>query len=455
MNYLNFQRLNFAISLLWLIIILVTSLLLLSIGPVASVAGLLLCLILVFLLKMPELAIALQLNGVALYLYAMSKFNLEPNTSITGGFYGLLAGSYLIGGWLANRKSNKYTLITIDKLFLLLYVMFYLSYLIWSQDNLAAYNKVIYALALVIAPYFGVFLLTSKETIKHLIDYIGLISIIMIIPSFYELINNPVYEDYGRFSIYRFEDKGDNPIQFGISYALLLIITIFKISEKRKFKYLSALIIVPSIYLMIRSGARGPVISFTVTMLIYFMWLGNLSRRLKKYILIGLGVLIIGSFSLIPSATINFYHALLEPDVSPTQDITANSIEERIYLMNLAVQEFISHPLLGVGTGNSSGGVGYPHNSIIEVAAELGIIGLSIFMLLHALVIKSAYHTIRRSKDGQVVWLMSASFAIYIFAIIESLFSGYMGGDMLLYSSVSLVSAIYKIDKQSDSDHRG
>ncbi|MFN6201806.1 MAG: hypothetical protein ACK496_04915, partial [Acidobacteriota bacterium] len=86
-----------------------------------------------------------------------------------------------------------------------------------AQDNPLAYRKVIYAPALVIAPYIGVRMIASTFKIDRFLTYRGLMSIIMIVPSFYELWINPLYQDYGRFSIYIFEDKGDNPIQFGIA----------------------------------------------------------------------------------------------------------------------------------------------------------------------------------------------------------------------------------------------
>jgi O-antigen ligase len=114
-------------------------------------------------------------------------------------------------------------------------------------------------------------------------------------------------------------------------------------------------------------------------------------------------------------------------------------------LIDMAINDFLAEPILGVGTGNSSGGVGYPHNSIIEVAAELGLVGVAIFLLLQGVVAVTAYKTIRRTKGTSDEWIMTTAFAIYLFAFIESQFSGYMGGDMLLYVSIGLVGVVSEL----------
>ncbi|MFN7829067.1 MAG: O-antigen ligase family protein [Acidobacteriota bacterium] len=401
------------------------------------------------LVRKPELSLAIQINGIALYLYTIYKLNIEPGTFVTGAFYGVMAGSYLIGGWMAIRSGQgAHSFNLIDKLFGLLYSYFFISYLLLAQDNPLAYRKVIYAPALVIAPYIGVRMIASTFKIDRFLTYLGLMSIIMIVPSFYELWINPLYQDYGRFSIYIFEDKGDNPIQFGIAYALLLIIVIFRIARQHRIGLVDVLILIPAAFLLIRSGARGPVISLIVTFFIYIIWLGHISRRIKLTIIAG-GLLLLGfAYSVIPDATVRFYQVLFDPTVSPTQNASANSIQERILLIDLAIDDFLAEPILGVGTGNSSGGVGYPHNSIIEVAAELGLVGVSIFLLLQAVVAVTAYRTIKKTKGTPDEWIMTTAFAIYLFAFIESQFSGYMGGDMLLYTSIGLVAVVAQLLNQ-------
>lgn len=401
-----------------------------------------------FLLLRPELALAIQFNGVALYLYAIYKLKIETSTVGTGSFYGAMALAYLAGGWHLAMGRRFLKLNRIDALFILLYSLFFISYALFSQDNPEAYRKVYYAPLLVIAPYFGLQLLSSSAQVRRFFFYCALLAVIMILPSFYELLANPFYLEYGRFSIFIFADKGDNPIQFGIAFATLLIVLIFHIAEQRKLKLWHVLLMLPSIYLMVRSGARGPLISFVVVLLTYVMWLSGMRARNRWLMMGGLAILLVAAFRFVPSNTFDMYQALVDPSIGSSRDPSANSIQERIILMDLAIKEFLEHPLIGVGTGNSSGGIGYPHNAWVEVAAEFGILGLAIFSILCGVVITMALTYLRGAPKGRDDWLMNLAFSVFIFAWVEALFSAYMGGDMLLYGSMGMVSVVAKITEQ-------
>ena len=401
-----------------------------------------------FLLRRPELALAIQFNGVALYLYVIYKLQVETSTVGTGTFYGVMALAYLAGGWhlAMGRRFLKFN--GIDGLFILLYSLFFVSYVMFSQDNLEAYRKVYYAPLLVIAPYFGLQLLSSSDQVRRFFNYCASLAVIMVLPSFYELLANPLYLDYGRFSIFIFAGKGDNPIQFGIAFAMLLMVLLFHIAEQRKIKLWHIVLILPAVYLLVRSGARGPLISFVVVLVTYVVWLSGMHIRRRWLMICGVGTLLVAALVLVPSNTFDMYQALVDPSIASSRDPSANSIQERIILMDLAIKEFLEHPLFGVGTGNSSGGIGYPHNAWVEVAAEFGIVGLLIFTTLCVVVIATALKYLRGARQGRNDWLMNLAFAFFIFAWVEALFSAYMGGDILLYGSMGMVSIIAKLTEQ-------
>lgn len=399
------------------------------------------------LFRRPELALAIQFNGVALYLYAIYKLRLETSTLGTGTFYGLMALAYLAGGLhlAAGRRSLKFN--RIDALFVLLFSIFFISYVLFSLDNPEAYRKVYYAPLLVIAPYFGLQLL-DREQVKRFFLYCGLLAVLMILPSFYELWANPFYLEYGRFSIFIFADKGDNPIQFGIAFAILLIVLMFRVTEQRKLRLWHVMVAIPSVYLMVRSGARGPLISFVVVLVAYVVWLGGLRPRNRWVLISALAALLVAAFFLVPGGTVDMYQALVDQTIITSRDPSANSVQERMILIDMAIKEFLEHPLIGVGTGNSSGGLGYPHNALVEVAAEFGIFGLLLFLTLCTLVAVTGVKYLRGSKRGRQDWLMNLAFSFFIFAWVEALFSAYMGGDMLLYGSMGMISVVAKITEQ-------
>ena len=400
----------------------------------------------VLLVRHPEVALAIQFNGIVVYLYLIYKAGLEPGTLMTRSFYGLMAISYLAGGvHLYARGWRTFRFNSTDILFVALFALFFASYLLFSRNNPFAFQKVIYAPLLVIAPYVGIQLLATLEQVRKFFICCGLLAALLIIPSFYELFFNPLYNEYGRFSIYVFNSRSDNPIQFGVTFALLLIVVLFQITAQKRIRWFQALLIIPAVYLLLRSGARGPLISFLVTVFFYVFSLGGLRLRVKIFVLVTLLGLMVGAYRFIPDNTASFYQDLLDPD---SQVRVGSSIQERLFLMDLAVKEFFDNPLAGVGTGNSSGGIGYPHNVLVEVAAEFGVIGLALFLTLCVVTIRRAKRFLSDAAHRQGDWLMNLAFSFFIFSLVEALFSSYMGGDMQLYGSIGLVSVVARLKEQ-------
>ena len=120
--------------------------------------------------------------------------------------------------------------------------------------------------------------------------------------------------------------------------------------------------------------------------------------------------------------------------------------------IDLAIKEFLDNPVIGVGTGNSVGGIGFPHNVFVEVAAEFGLVGLLLFLTLCFVVVRTALKHLHNPARGQPDWLMNLAFTIFIFALVEALFSAYMGGDILLYGSMGMISVIAKLYEQESRE---
>lgn len=405
-----------------------------------------LSLITLLLVNKPELALAIQFNGTLIFFYVMYKLGSEPSRMLTGSFYGILAGAYLLGGVLAvTRGSQRFKLNLIDVLFTCLFCYFFLSYFLFSTLNGFAYRKATYAPLLVIAPYWGMQLLSSDERVRDFFKYCVIVAAVLIPPSFYELFSNPIFSHYGRFSLYLFSERGDNPILFAITFAVLLIILFFQVAEEKRLRLNHLALIIPSVFLLLRSGARGPIISFLVAMIFYLFNVIGSGLKTRMYLIVLVGILIVGAYNLIPESTVTFYEHLFVLDTLSDQ---SNSIYERLILMELAIKEFKEHLIFGVGMGNSAGGVGYPHNAIIEVAAELGLVGLAIFLLMCFASLIKAVKCIKRAKNSRDSWLMRVSFSLFVFSFVESMFSSHMGGDTAFYGSVGLISAVAKIVEQ-------
>jgi O-antigen ligase len=185
------------------------------------------------------------------------------------------------------------------------------------------------------------------------------------------------------------------------------------------------------------------VVSFLVTMLFYLLSVGGLKAKIKVYVAAFIAFLVVGSFSFIPDPTVSFYENAFTPEAQESR-----SIRERMILMELALREFRDHPVLGVGMGNSSGGIGYPHNVLLEVAAEFGLLGLSVFLLLCYFTVRQAVRSIKGNRDGNL--LMRVALSLFIFSFVESMFSSNMGGNTLLFVSIGLVVAVAEMRKTEE-----
>jgi len=193
----------------------------------------------VIFVKNPELALAILFNGTLIYFYVVYKLGFQTSRTLTGGFYGFLAYSFLLAEvLLLSKKHINFRLSFVDILFLIFFSLFFLSYLAFSTDNDNAYSKIIYAPLLAIAPYLGARLLLSERRIKNFFKYSVFIAAMLMIPAFYELFTRFLAQR-PRFSMYFFENANaakDNPILFGSTYATLLIIIFVWAFECARFR---------------------------------------------------------------------------------------------------------------------------------------------------------------------------------------------------------------------------
>lgn len=428
-----------------LTIILVSAVVIVLIEGAYIIGILLLCVTLVVLIKKPELSLAIQLNGILLYSYVIYKLGIETSTMLTGSVYGVLAGGYLSGAsFILLRSKYKIRLTIIDGLFGLLFFLFFVSYLLFSIDNNFASQKVNYAPLLVVAPYVGIQLLHTSSAIEKVYRYRAMVSALLMIPALYELLSNPIFGESGRYSMYIFSDRSNNPILLGLTFAFLLLYLIYIVARKGKIEIKYIFLMLPAALLMLRSGARGPLISFLVAIIFFIYSLRAVGKKFKLIISGLLLALALVAFYFIPDTTITYYQSIYGP-TSAVQEEADRSIQQRIVLMSLAIDEFVDNPIFGVGTGNSSGGIGFPHNALIEVAAEFGLIGLTIFLWLCAATFYKAWKVIKAEDPDNPDYLTRLTLAMFIFSFVESMFSSYMGGDTLFYSSIAIVSSLIKI----------
>jgi len=405
----------------------------------------------IILIRNPEFSLAILFNGTLIYFYLIYKLGLGTSRLLTGSFYGCLAFFYILGGILIIAKKQKFRVDSIDMLFFSFFFWVFLSYFLFSKENELAYQKITYAPFLVIAPYIGIRLLSSEESIKKFFKYCVIIPTILIIPAFYELFFNPIFSEYSRFSIYMFEGGKDNPILFGITFAIMLTILFVWVLEQKKFKFKYFILMILSMFLLLRSGSRGAVISFLSAILFYIFITKRVKLQTKVYTIIFATLLFLSCYKLLPDSVKEFYQYTFTPEARSDE---ISSVYQRLTMWKMAINDFKENPVFGVGTGNSVEGIGFPHNILLEVAAELGIIGLFIFILLCYLTIWKAITFIKRNEKHSLDLniLMKLSLILFIYSLTEAMFSGLITNQTWLFMSIGLIVSLTKLRLNSQKN---
>jgi len=244
-------------------------------------------------------------------------------------------------------------------------------------------------------------------------------------------------------------------IGFGRRIGLTIIcgLCLLLTQQRGKFKNMVAMTLPFLGILLLLSGARGPIISFIMVILLLLIIIKK--KRNKR------SVLIMGSTCLI-------LLLLLLPFFgdSETRDKIFNrfmhmgsdkNVLGRFALYRSAIELFSRHSLIGVGVGGYSQIVSldvrlYPHNIFLEIMAELGIVGISIFILILFSNIRLYKHLLKviptRSSGNTFVYF---SFLILIFGILNAMVSADLTWNEYIWLGSSLLIIEEKVSISNQS----
>ncbi|NPV14195.1 O-antigen ligase family protein [candidate division WOR-3 bacterium] len=192
------------------------------------------------------------------------------------------------------------------------------------------------------------------------------------------------------------------------------------------------------------SGSRGVLVALLCALgaagLIAFSF-----RKGRKLILTGaatvIAIIIITSI-FAPDAALTM-NKRIRNTVSGPIDQTAHT---RVIRAEAAIAMFREHPFTGVGIGGfdqefnlyESERGDYPHNLFLEVAAELGLLGLLLITLLLFIPIR---HLITGLAHGnRPITLLI--FALTVYFLVNALFSGDLNDNRLLFTALGLCLAL-------------
>lgn len=172
------------------------------------------------------------------------------------------------------------------------------------------------------------------------------------------------------------------------------------------------------------SAAKGPVVALSVTVVL-LVYVDRKQVRLS-----GLGLaLLVGGLLLLTVVTLTG-GAINLHRFRPSYALADPATRERLTAVKASVSYVKASPVLGIGSADYQhagrfGTITYPHNVILEVGAEYGLVGLTLFFGALAGVIKSAGALLASERlnaiQRRVVMLTVAGF---VFMLVNAQVSG-------------------------------
>ena len=232
---------------------------------------------------------------------------------------------------------------------------------------------------------------------------------------------------------------GGNEIQLGIysGFALLAILGYLLFVGPARLRLLW---LVPASvlgYTLVAAGSRGALIS-SIVALVFLTGRHLLFERSRLLVLLVVGAVIavvaFGGASVAgQGAAVKYQESLFSSD-------TARIVGSRDYLIESGFQLGLAHPFgLGVGGFDTvTHGLQYPHNLLLELADEQGLLGVFLLLVLLA----CAWRARHRGPLGRSATELGLTGALIVFALTESMFSFDLNGNRLLWFAFGLAAAL-------------
>jgi hypothetical protein len=297
--------------------------------------------------------------------------------------------------------------------------------LIWSPSPEIAmikfFDLLLVPVVLISYPQISIIKREDINNILRLLYYIAIISSLIIIYSNTLLedplaIFNSTHINVGRsvgiglpIGVYYYLHR-ENKSRISVLTGLFIILASLVMIESRgpTLAAISSAILIGIYYMLNQIGLYKSVLSVLSSILLLMMsWLSGVSTSLFSNI-------DIGDFSLLVSGE-------LDP-----------SAQLRIEYYYNAVEMWVSSPLIGSGlSGYFTQYDIFPHNIVLEIGAELGLIGVSLFGLF----VISGYRSIRSQNESTLGIML---LAIVVFALVNASVSSSLPGQRLLFFALGL-----------------
>ena len=228
----------------------------------------------------------------------------------------------------------------------------------------------------------------------------------------------------------------------------ILLVLFYPLLRSKRGNYALYLVLLPlCIAGLVASVARGPMVALSIAVLIGLAaWLrqgrlrGSTALALLFVFAVGFG----GAYFVLRQADLGKYTAKAgEFKTLLTEGGSSGSAGKRLNFYRATLPAIMDHPVFGAGVGSWSvfyygiDSRNYPHNLLLEIAFEEGLVGVAVFALLLVLVGASTFWMLRATRSHFL-----ALGLLVLYCVIVSMFSGDLDDNRLLWIWVGITLAI-------------
>ncbi|MEN3769000.1 O-antigen ligase family protein [Priestia megaterium] len=293
-------------------------------------------------------------------------------------------GLLVIAIWCLETVQLQYVKIVTSIPLFLIYIIWNAISVFWSHNTGLSVDRVIEILQVFLLYWIILDVTNSKEYLIKLMEAYFLGIFLLSLTALFNILNGQTFDGlYNRFSAF-----GYDPNNFGILVVSSIPIALAVYSLKGKL-WLGILYTIISIPLVLSSASRGALIAIVIVLVSYFF---IFIRSFKKGFAIGL-ILLIGII-------LTFYFVPVESLTRITDNINDPSAGGRTQAWQLAINLGDENPLTGIGAGSFLSvsntyfsSVINVHNTFLSHWAELGILGVLLWVCLWLLHFKYIVNT--------------------------------------------------------------
>lgn len=351
------------------------------------------------------------------------------------------------------KSINKAVILPVISL-LFLYAVLLISYL-FSPGEVYATEKIYkFTIATIPAIIFSLILFDNKLSVFRFFMLMVVLCTILSLYSFPSIIQ--------RGSSLGFNEGNYQGLAL-LSGVSLIVITFYFLTQAltKTTKLISLLATIIIAFVLFSSGSRMPIIGFFIAS-IYLISNTVIFRGSVVKIRNGTRILLLLLIIAIGTLPVILKNGFLETiiyrfSVLFTEDYGGTSSAGRIERLSSAFEMISGSPFIGNGLGsfplyfNGNDIYDYPHNIIIEIFAETGLLGLLAFTLFFLI---SLIRTIsmKHSFNGFKPTLKIVIVGIFLYYFSNSLTSGDINGNRFLFVFMSMMCMFPVIFKNEDND---